>query len=103
MKDLQIHPHHASHGEHQEKSPLALGTEALERGDLSGAETHFGKALLQDSRRPEPWYWLGRVKEEQGNPKAAAYGYFWAWENCSYLPAKESLKRLGYLKAEKYI
>ena len=100
MRDLKTHSTEATTQDHKEWSYLALGLEALERGRLAEAETCFGKAIVQELRSPEPWYWMGRLKERQGEPQAAAHCYFWAYECRRYQPAGESLRRLGYLKEE---
>jgi hypothetical protein len=57
------------------------------------------RAAVCDLRRPEPWYWIGRIQEETHDPLGAAYSYFMARDR-HYEPATVALSRMGRLGRE---
>jgi hypothetical protein len=57
------------------------------------------QSAVRDLRRPEPWYWMGRIQEETRDPLGAAYSYFMARDR-HYEPASVALRRMGRLERE---
>jgi Tfp pilus assembly protein PilF len=55
------------------------------------------RAVGADLRRPEPWYWMGRIHEHAKDPIKAAYCYYMANDLRRHEPSREALRRLGYL------
>jgi hypothetical protein len=93
--------------------PMPQAPQAQAAGSLEG---HLGQALnawssgsreraldllrhaaVRDLGRPEPWYWIGRIQEEAGDPLGAAYSYFMARDR-RYEPASVALRRMGRLE-----
>lgn len=64
------------------------------------ARIYLKKAMVRDITRPEPYYELGDLYESEGDVRQAAHYYFTALDARSmFPPAREALKRLGYLDA----
>jgi hypothetical protein len=76
---------------------LQAGLRAWEEGDVAQALTLMRKAACADLRRPEAWYWMGRVHEEAQDRAAAGYCFYFANDIQRYAPALDALRRLGYL------
>ncbi|HTB23160.1 MAG TPA: hypothetical protein VK914_10690 [bacterium] len=95
------------------------GTQDVKAAQAGGLETLLGQALasrssgrheraldllrqaaVRDLRRPEPWYWIGRIQEELHDSMGAAYSYFMSRERGRYEPASVALRRMGHLPKE---
>ena len=79
---------------------IQQGLRTWEQGRPEEALLLFRRAVGADLRRPEPWYWIGCLKEEGGDKISAAYCYYLAHDIRRYGPAREALKRLGYMRGE---
>jgi hypothetical protein len=92
---LQLQSRPVSHFEFH----LEQGLEAFNHNALDEAMALFRRAAGNDLRRPEPWYWMGRVQEERNDRVSAGYCYGLAMSlghHC--LPARDAMRRLGYLE-----
>ena len=85
-------------------TPAELADAALEQalslwqsGNDEQALGLLRRAAGADLRRPEPWYWMGRVHEHAKDPVKAAYCYYLANDIRRHEPSREALRRLGYL------
>ena len=55
-------------------------------------------AILRDGKRPEPYYWLTEVCENQGNVREALHYYCRALDvGPTFQPARKALSRLRQL------
>jgi DNA-binding NtrC family response regulator len=64
------------------------------------ARIYLKRAMVRDVTRPEPYYELGDLYENEGDVRQAAHYYYMALDARSmFPPARDALKRLGYLDA----
>ena len=78
---------------------LRLAELAKKRNAVSEARSYLKTALQRDLTRPEPYCGLAVLEEAEGHPRTAMQLYYMALEsNPIYEPAREALKRLGYIK-----
>lgn len=81
---------------------LRLAELARRRAAYSEARSYLKSALQRDLKRPEPYYWLGELEEMESRPKTAMQLYYMALEaSPAFEPAREALKRLGYIPEKK--
>jgi len=79
---------------------LHLAELARERKAFTEARAHLKIAMIRDLSRPEPYYQLGKICEEEGRVGHAVQYYYMALEaQAAYEPARAALKRLGHLGA----
>ena len=78
---------------------LGEALNAWSSGRREHAQDLLRRAAVCDLRRPEAWYWIGRMQEEDGDPLGAAYSYFMARDR-HYEPASVALRRMGRLNQE---
>jgi two-component system chemotaxis response regulator CheY len=77
---------------------LRLSELALERNDYVEARIYLKMAILRDGKRPEPYYWLTEVCENQGNVREALHYYCRALDvGPTFQPARKALGRLRQL------
>jgi hypothetical protein len=77
---------------------LRAGWMALDDSNYEVALMLLRRAAAADLSRPEPWLGMGIVQERLGDDKAAGYCYYMASDlDSGYQPAREALRRLGYL------
>jgi len=75
---------------------LHLAELARERQAYVEARAYLKTAMLRDLTRPEPYYWLGYLYEDEGDTRQAAHYYYMALDvNQTFQPAREALQRLG--------
>jgi DNA-binding response OmpR family regulator len=75
---------------------LQLAELARDRNASIEARVYLKTAVLRDPARPEPYYWLGYMSENEGDLRQAAQYYYLALEtNHAYQPAQNALRRLG--------
>jgi hypothetical protein len=79
---------------------LGQALAARSSGRQEAALELLRQAAVCDLRRPEPWYWIGRIQEELRDPMGAAYSYFMARDRGRYEPASVALRRMGHLAME---
>jgi DNA-binding response OmpR family regulator len=80
---------------------LHLAELARKRHALVEARAYLKASMLRDLTRPEPYYWLGVLCEEEGEVRQAAHYYYLALDaNHTFQPAHEALVRLQRLKPE---
>lgn len=71
---------------------------ARERHAPIEARVYLKSAMIRIPDRPEPYYWLGHLCENEGDQKGAIQYYYMAVSAYhTYEPAVEALKRLGKL------
>ena len=71
---------------------------ARERHASIEARVSLKSAMIRVPDRPEPYYWLGHLCENEGDQKRAIQYYYMAVSAYhTYEPAVEALKRLGKL------
>jgi DNA-binding NtrC family response regulator len=76
---------------------------ALARGRKASLEarSYLKAALLRDGTRPEPYYQLGSLCEQEGDERQAVQYYYLALDaSHTFHPAREALVRLQRLKPE---
>ena len=79
---------------------LHLAELARERKAFTEVRAHLKIAMMRDLNRPEPYYQLGRLCEEEGRVGHAVQYYYMALEaQPAFEPARAALKRLGHLDA----
>ena len=79
---------------------LHLAELARERKAFTEARAHLKIAMIRDLSRPEPYYRLGEICEEEGRVGHAVQYYYMALEaQPAFEPARAALKRLGHLDA----
>src|SRR5262245_10224703 len=79
---------------------LHLAELARERKAFTEARAHLKIAMIRDLSRPEPYYQLGKICEEEGRVGHAVQYYYMALEaQPAFEPARAALKRLGHLDA----
>ncbi len=77
---------------------LRLAELAHRRKAYIEARAYLKAAMLRDVARPEPYYRLGCLSETEGDARQAAHWYYMALDaNHAFRPAREALKRLGYI------
>jgi FixJ family two-component response regulator len=77
---------------------LRLSELALERNDYVQARIYLKMAMLRDESRPEPYYWLSEVCEDQGNVREALHYYCRALDvGPTFQPTRKALGRLKQL------
>jgi len=77
---------------------LHLAELARERKAYVEARVYLKTAMVRNLTRPEPYYWLGVLCDEEGNTRQAAHYYYMALDvGQTFLPAREALQRLGLL------
>jgi len=75
---------------------MHLADLARERNATIEARAYLKAAMSRAFDRPEPYYWLGYLCEDEKDPKRAIQYYYMAVSaNRTYEPAVEALKRLG--------
>lgn len=75
---------------------LHLAELAWHRNAYIEARAYLKTALLRDPSRPEPYYWLGYLCENENDLRQAAHYYYMALDaHHSYQPARDALLRLG--------
>ena len=58
--------------------------------------------MLRDLTRPEPYYWLGALRDQEGDTRQAAYYYYIALNvSPTFRPAREALIHLGRMSPER--
>jgi DNA-binding NtrC family response regulator len=78
---------------------LHLAELARERKALTEARVHLKIAMMRDLSRPEPYYELGELCEDEGQVNHAVQYYYMALEaQSTFEPARAALTRLGRLK-----
>ena len=78
---------------------LHLATLARERKAFTEARVHLKIAMMRGLTRPEPYYELGRLAEEEGQVNHAVQYYYMALEAQSdFEPARSALARLGRIR-----
>jgi Flp pilus assembly protein TadD len=84
---------------HQDFSALLrAGWQAFENSGYEEALALFRKAAVADLKKPEPWHAMGLVHERLGQKKSAGYAYYMACDmQAGFAPARQALKRLGFL------
>jgi hypothetical protein len=80
---------------------LQAALKAWEASDPAAALALLKRAAGADLRRPEPWYWMGRVHEEAQDRAAAGYCYYFSNDLRRYPPALDALRRLGFLDQDR--
>jgi Tfp pilus assembly protein PilF len=80
---------------------LEKGLQAMEDRNTFDALVYFKRAAVSDFKKPQPWYWMGRIYRAQGKPESAGYAFFMALDlDRRFQPAREALAQLGYLSKE---
>jgi len=80
---------------------LHLAELARERRAYVEARAYLKTAMLRDLARPEPYYWLGSMSEEEGDLRQAAQYYYMARSaDLAFQPALDALVRLGRVNAK---
>jgi hypothetical protein len=78
---------------------LGEGIAAFENGQHENALLLFKKTIVADFKRPEGWFWKGRVYEDLGQDRHAAQSFFMSCDmRPGFGPARHALRRLGYLE-----
>lgn len=78
---------------------LHLAKLARERKAFTEARVHLKIAMMRDLSRPEPYYELGELCEDEGQVNHAVQYYYMALEaQSTFEPARAALTRLGRLK-----
>ncbi|MGH7766628.1 MAG: response regulator [Candidatus Binatia bacterium] len=78
---------------------LNLTKLARSRNARIEARLYLKNAMVRDVTRPEPYYELGDLYENEGDVRQAVHYYYLALDaRNQFPPARDALKRLGYLK-----
>ena len=78
---------------------LHMAKLARERKALTEARIRLKIAMIRDLSRPEPYYELGEICEDEGQVNHAVQYYYMALEaQSTFEPARAALTRLGRLK-----
>jgi TolA-binding protein len=57
---------------------------------------------VRDLTRPEPYYWLGALCDQEGDTRQAAHYYCVALDiNPTFQPAREALRKVGRMSPER--
>jgi|SRR5215813_15474158 len=79
---------------------LHLAELARERKAFTEVRVYLKIAMTRDLSRPEPYYQLAELCENEGRVNHAVHYYYMALEaQPMFEPAREALKRLGYLNS----
>jgi hypothetical protein len=74
---------------------------ARERKAYTEARVYLKIAMQRGVTRPEPYYQLGELSESDGRVPHAVHYYYMALDaQSTYQPARDALKRLGYLESK---
>ena len=66
------------------------------------ARVYLKTAMVRDLTRPEPYYWLGALCDQEGDTRQAAHYYYIALDiNPTFWPAREALIQLGQISPER--
>jgi DNA-binding NtrC family response regulator len=77
---------------------LHLAKLARERKAYVEARAYLKTVMLRDLMRPESYYWLGVLCDNEGDTRQAAHYYYMALDvSQTFEPAREALQRLGRL------
>ncbi len=80
---------------------LHLAELARKRKAYGEARAYLKTAMLRELMRPEPYYRLGSLSEEEGDMRQAAHYYYMALDvRPTFQPAREALVRLGRMNAK---
>jgi DNA-binding response OmpR family regulator len=81
---------------------LHLAELARERKAYVEARAYWKTAMLRDLTRPEPYYWLGVLSDNDGDARQAAHYYYMALDvSPTFRPASEALMKLGRMSPER--
>jgi two-component system, OmpR family, alkaline phosphatase synthesis response regulator PhoP len=81
---------------------LHLAALARERKASLETRSYLKAALLRDHTRPEPYYQLGSLCEDEGDGRQAAHYYYLALDaNPTFALAREALVRLRYIEPKR--
>jgi DNA-binding NtrC family response regulator len=81
---------------------LHLAELARERKAPVEARAYLKTAMLRDLMRPEPYYWLGYLCEDEGDTRQAAHYYYMALDvHHTYQLAREAIIRLGRISSQR--
>ena len=82
---------------------LHLAELARGRKAYTEARVYLKIAMQRDVARPEPYYLLGELSEDEGRvPHAVNYYYMALDAQSTFQPARDALTRLGRLDAPKH-
>jgi DNA-binding response OmpR family regulator len=80
---------------------LHLADLARKRKDHIEARAYLKTAMLHDPGRPEPYYWLGFLYEDEGDTRQALHYYYMALDvHHTFQPALDALTRLGRINPQ---
>ena len=80
---------------------LHLAALARERKAFTEARVHLKIAMMRGLTRPEPYYELGSLSEEEGQVNHAVQYYYMALEAQSdFVPARAAITRLGRIREQ---
>jgi len=80
---------------------LHLAKLARERKAHVETRVYLKTTMVRDLTRPEPYYWLGYLCEDEGDTRQAAHYYYMALDfNHTFQPAREALQHLGRLDSK---
>ncbi len=78
---------------------LKLAELARKREAWSESRSYLKAALQRDLKRPEPYYYLALLEEAENRPRTAMQLYYMALESdANFEPARDALKKLGYIE-----
>ena len=81
---------------------LHLAELARERKALGEARAYLKTAILRDLMRPEPYYWLGVLYDNDGDTRQAAHYYDMALAvSPTFRPAREALMKLERMSPQR--
>ena len=81
---------------------LHLAKLAQERKAHIDARAYLKTAMVRDLTRPEPYYRLGVLCENEGNIRQAVHYYYMAVDvSQTFQPAREALQRLGRIDSKR--
>ena len=81
---------------------LHLAELARERKVYVEARVYLKTAMLRDLARPEPYYWLGVLCDQEGDTRQAAHYYYMALDvSPTFRPAREALMKLRRVSPER--
>ena len=66
------------------------------------ARAYLKTAMVRDLTRPEPYYWLGALCDQEGDTRQAAHYYYMALDvSPTFRPAREALMKLRRVSPER--
>jgi DNA-binding response OmpR family regulator len=81
---------------------LHLAELARERKAYVEARVYLKTAMLRDLARPEPYYCLGVLSDNDGDARQATHYYYMALDiSPTFRPAREALMKLGRISPER--